>query len=212
MKKETFVLCVLLTSTATSYATNSADEIVGDAAAGKDKITTYNCVACHGTDGNSLAPNWPNLAGQHASYTIQQLKAFQSGARSEPSMTPMAMALKDKEQDMADIAAYYASQPTKVSAAGETLPEEGQKLYRGGNKKTGVSACSGCHSPQGGGNPPAKYPALSGQQVEYTKKQLMDYRKGDRGKEGSALIMRDIAAKLSDEEITAVANYVAGLK
>ena len=211
MKKLTFAVCILLTTHTIGYATTTASAgLVGNAEAGKAKSTNLACVGCHGTDGNSLGPTFPNLAGQHANYMVQQLQAFKSGARSDPSMTPMAMPLT--EQDMVDLAAYYTSQTfNKTSTASEDSVKLGQKIYRGGNKKTGLPACAGCHGPQGLGNPAANYPMLSGQHQEYTVKQLKDYQSGARKPEGNAAIMRDIATKMSEDEMKVVTDYMQGL-
>jgi cytochrome c553 len=209
MKKLTFALCVLLTGS--SYASEEhKSSTVGNAEAGKAKSAI--CAACHGADGNSVAGTWPKLAGQNAGYIVQELQKFKSGARENASMTGMVANLTP--EDMADLAAYFSSQTRTQGAASEALVAAGQKIYRGGDKAKGVPACSACHSPQGNGNPAAKYPALGGQHAEYVKKQLEDYRSGVRsGKvtEGTPVIMREIASKLSDDEIKAVADYVAGL-
>lgn len=211
MKKLTFAFCVLtLSSSAAIYAataTGTTPQIVGNAEAGKEKSAV--CAACHGPDGNSLAPLWPKLAGQHEKYLLQQIQAFKVGTRSEPTMSPMAAPLSD--QDMADLAAYFATQVRQPGTAGEQAMPTGQKIYRGGNKATGLPACGGCHGPTGAGNPTANYPSLSGQQVDYVKKQLDDYKSGVRGKEGTGIIMRDIAAKMKPEEMQAVTDYIAGL-
>jgi cytochrome c553 len=212
MKKLTFAVCILLTTHTIGYATTTAPAsagLVGNAEEGKTKSTNLACVGCHGPDGNSLGPTFPNLAGQHASYIVRQLQAFKSGARSEPSMTPMAMPLT--EQDIVDLAAYFSSQTVKMSSASEDSVKSGQKIYRGGNKKTGLPACAGCHGPQGLGNPAANYPALSSQHKEYTVKQLKDYQSGARKPEGNAAIMRDIAIKMSEDEMKVVTDYMQGL-
>ncbi len=206
MKKLTFALWIFaLGYSTTTIAANG--EITGDAVAGKTKSAI--CAACHGVDGNTVNPLWPNLAGQHASVIVQQLKAFQSGTRQDPTMTPMAIPLNT--QDMHNLAAYFSTQTTKIGSASKKWVALGQKIYRGGNKQAGVPACMACHGPQGKGNPAAKYPLVSGQQAEYTKKQLRDYRSETRKPEGNAVIMRDIALKISHDEITAVADYIQGL-
>lgn len=211
MKKLTFAFCVLtLSSSAAIYAntaTTGTPQIVGNAEAGKEKSAV--CAACHGPDGNSLAPLWPKLAGQHEKYLLQQIQAFKAGTRSEPTMSPMAAPLSD--QDMADLAAYFTTQVRQPGTAGEQAMPAGQKIYRGGNKATGIPACGGCHGPTGAGNPAANYPSISGQQVDYVKKQLGDYKSGARGKEGPGIIMRDITAKMTPEEMQAVTDYIAGL-
>jgi cytochrome c553 len=205
MKKLTLTLCILTLGSSTAYAASA--ELTGDAAAGKTKSAI--CAACHGADGNSINPLWPHLAGQHASVIVQQLQNFQSGARKDGTMAPMAMPLST--QDMHNLAAYFASQTTKIGSASKELIAQGQKIYRGGNKKTSVPACIACHGPQGNGNPAAKYPAVSGQHAKYTKKQLVDYKSGARKSEGNAIIMRDVALKMSDDEMMAVADYMQGL-
>jgi cytochrome c553 len=180
----------------------------GSADAGQAKSTP--CVACHGVDGNSSNPQWPNLAGQQAQYIVKQLQGFKGGARKDPLMSPMAAGLSDA--DMADLAAYFSSQTRK---GGETDPAKlalGQRLYRGGDAKVGVPACAACHGPSGDGNPAAVYPAIQGQQATYVEKQLKDYRANARQTDGSNQIMRNIASAMSDEQIAAVASYVQGLR
>jgi cytochrome c553 len=204
MKKLSLALCIL---TLGSYAAGVASYAAGNVADGKAKSAT--CAACHGADGNSLTSIWPKLAGQHASYIVQQLKNFQSKARQDPSMSPMAQPLS--EADMVDLAAYFESQSTKIGFANPDMLELGQSIYRGGNKETGVSACIGCHGPKGNGNPAAKYPALSGQHADYVVKQLKDYASGARKPIGNAAIMSDIAVRMSETEMEAVASYMQGL-
>lgn len=178
----------------------------GDAAAGKAKSAT--CVGCHGMDGNSVNPEWPNLAGQHAQYIAKQLKDFKAGERKNATMAPMVAALN--EQDMENLGAYFASQKAKVGAADEALVELGQKIYRGGNPTTGVAACIGCHGPSGRGNPAANFPSLSGQHAKYTENQLHAFKNGERSNDAGKM-MRTIAAKMNEQEIKAVASYVQGL-
>lgn len=203
--KKTLALCIFtLGSTATIAA--SAD-LTGDAAAGKTKSAI--CAACHGADGNSVNPLWAKLAGQHSSYIVQQLQGFKSGARQDASMAPMVASLT--EQDMLDLAAYFSGQSGKIGTVNKQFVALGQKIYRGGNKETGVPACIACHGPQGFGNPAAKYPQIRGQHAAYTQKQLQDYKSGVRKPEGNAAIMRDIALKMSDREIEAVTDYMQGL-
>ncbi|RKZ42316.1 MAG: cytochrome c4 [Gammaproteobacteria bacterium] len=205
MKKLTLALSILTLSTSVVYATNA--DLTGDAAAGKTK--SLLCASCHGADGNSFNPLWPKLAGQHTSYIVQQLNAFKSMNRQDPTMFPMALPLS--EQDMLDLAAYFSSQTNKIGSADPDLVKSGEKFYRGGNKETGVPACIACHGPQGKGNPAAKYPAVNGQHAQYSEKQLKDYKTEIRKPEGNAAIMRDIASKMSDEEMHAVTNYMQGL-
>lgn len=204
MKKLSLALCIL---TLGSYAAGVASYAAGNVADGKTKSAT--CAACHGADGNSLTKIWPKLAGQHASYIVQQLKNFQSKARQDPSMSPMAQPLS--EPDMIDLAAYFESQSTEIGFANPDMLELGQSIYLGGNKETDVSACIGCHGPKGNGNPAAKYPALSGQHADYVVKQLKDYASGARKPIGNAAIMSDIAVRMSETEMEAVASYMQGL-
>ncbi|MCM2312280.1 MAG: cytochrome c4 [Steroidobacteraceae bacterium] len=179
----------------------------GSIEAGQAKSAT--CGACHGMDGNSPSPEWPNLAGQHAAFIERQLQAFKAGERKNDLMSPMAMILSD--EDMADLAAYFASQKAR---GGETEPSKlalGQRVYRAGNVETGVIACAGCHGPTGRGNPLAGYPSIQGQHALYIANQLRAYRSGARATDPNQM-MRNVAALLSDEEIDAVASYVQGLR
>ena len=183
--------------------------IDGSAEDGKTKAVT--CAACHGADGISVNPLWPNLAGQGASYLVAQLKAFKEGTRENPLMTSQAMMLS--EQDMADLAVYFEGLPAPVQAVADPdLVAKGEALYRGGDVTNQVAACIACHGPTGTGNPAAAYPALKGQHAAYTAKQLKDYASGDRVSDGKTRIMREIAGKLSADEIDALASYVQGLK
>jgi len=179
----------------------------GDAAAGKAKSAT--CAGCHGPDGNSANPEWPKLAGQHAGYITKQLQDFKAGTeRNNAMMAPMVASLS--EQDMADLAAYYSAQTTQMGAADEALLELGEKIYRGGNPSTGVAACIGCHGPTGSGNPAANFPSVSGQHGKYVENQLYAFKKGERANDAGKM-MRNTAAKMTEEEIKAVASYVQGL-
>lgn len=187
----------------------SADGLVdGSSEAGAAKAIV--CGACHGPGGNSVNPAWPSIAGQHAAYIVQQLKAFKSGARSNILMSSQAMLLT--EDDILNLAAYYASQPTAAKSVSDPQTiTKGEAIYRGGNKKNGVSACLACHGPTGNGNPAAKYPAISGQYAVYTAQTLRDYASGSRKSDAPTKIMRDIASNLTEDEIQAVASYVQGL-
>ncbi|HKK14343.1 MAG TPA: c-type cytochrome [Gammaproteobacteria bacterium] len=178
----------------------------GDAAAGKAKSTT--CAACHGADGNSANPMFPKLAGQGEEYIIKQLHDFKSGARKNATMQPMAAPLSD--QDIEDLAAYFSSQKTTIGKADPKLVDAGQALYRGGDMKTGVPACMGCHTPDGAGNPAAKFPMLHGQHAKYVVTQLKAFRAGERHNDAGKM-MRNIAEKLTDHQIEAVASYIQGL-
>jgi cytochrome c553 len=178
----------------------------GDAAAGKAKAAT--CSACHGADGNSTNPEWPKLAGQHPGYLAKQLQEFKAGRRVNATMSPMAAPLSD--EDIADLSAYYAGQRLRLGAADPAQVQLGEQIYRGGNAVSGVAACMACHGPSGSGNPSARFPALSGQHSAYVMKALQDYRSGARQNDPNGM-MRNIAERLTDREIKAVAEYVAGL-
>ncbi len=183
--------------------------VAGSADAGKARAIT--CTACHGPEGNSISPMWPNIAGQNAKYLVAQLKAFKDGSRSDPLMTSQAALLS--EQDMHDLAVYFESLP----AASQAVADPGKlasatALYRGGNAEEGAAACIACHGPTGRGNPAAAYPSLKGQHAAYTAKQLQDYASGARRSDDPVHIMRDIAGRLSNDDIQAVASYVQGLK
>lgn len=178
----------------------------GDLAAGKTKAAA--CAACHGADGNSANPEWPRLAGQHEKYVVRQLADFKAGERNNAMMAPMAAGLS--EQDMADIAAYYASQTLTGGKADPALVDAGEKLYRGGNATTGVAACIACHAPNGMGNPQANFPRLSGQHAAYIVNQLKAFRAGERANDAGKM-MQNIAAHMTDAEMQAVASYIEGL-
>ena len=215
IKLATLFATASLAFVATQVQANSLIE--GSADAGKAKSIT--CTACHGPEGNSSSALWPNIAGQNAPYTVAQLTAFKDSmnakpgkyARTDPLMSAQAMLLS--EQDMADLAVYFEGLPGAAqSVADPKKVDRGEALYRGGDSETGASACLACHGPTGRGNPAAKYPALQGQHAAYTAKQLNDYASGARTSDGKTSIMRDIAARLSKEDIKALSSYVQGLR
>jgi len=173
------------------------------------KTKAAACGACHGPDGNSVNPEWPTLAGQHPTYVVAQLHAFKDGARKDPNMNAMAAPLSD--QDMTDLAGYFASQTLKVPSVDAETASAGAKLYRGGNAETGVPACMACHGPNGAGNAAADYPAVRGQHAKYTTLQLNAYKSGARTTDPKS-IMRTIAARMSSEEIDAVSKFMEGLR
>lgn len=179
----------------------------------KGKSLSATCGACHGMDGNSVNPIWPSIAGQHEKYIERQIKLFKSGERPSANMAPMVAALSD--QDIKDLAAFFASQDMKLKAADPELVELGQKIYQGGIKDRNVPACLACHGPTGQGNPLSGYPKLANQHAAYTVNELKLYRSG-RVIEGSDnpndSIMAEVAKYLSDEEITAIASYIQGLQ
>lgn len=178
------------------------------------QIVTQVCAACHGADGNSAIPVNPNLAGQHPEYLLKQLMNFKSqngkpAERVNPVMGGMAAPLS--AEDMGNLAAYFAGQKPKPGAARDPeLAKLGQSIYRGGIMAKGVAACAACHSPNGAGIP-SQFPRLAGQHAEYVAAQLKAFRAGERANDPGSM-MRMIAAKFSDKEIAAVAEYIAGLR
>lgn len=197
----------LLVSLLLTLGVTGLAQAAGDAAAGQAK--TAVCGACHAPDGNSLAPNFPKLAGQGERYLLKQLNDIKSGNRQIVEMTGLLDNLSD--QDLADIAAYYASQTGSTGQADPKLVERGEALFRGGNLELGMPSCTGCHAPNGAGNDLAGFPKLSGQHAAYVAKQLTDFREGNRTNDGDTMIMRAIAAKLSNKDIEAVSSYIQGL-
>ncbi|MDR7281246.1 cbb3-type cytochrome c oxidase subunit III [Pseudomonas corrugata] len=201
----------LLLTVGISGIAHAAGEPVkpGDAAAGQAKAAV--CGACHGPDGNSMAPNFPKLAGQGERYLTKQLHDIKSGKRTVLEMTGLLTNLSD--QDLADIAAYFAKQNGSVGAADPKIVARGEALFRGGDLAKGLPACTGCHSPDGKGNVAAGFPHLGGQHAQYVAKQLTDFRKeeGGRTNDGDTKPMQSIAKKLSDEDIAAVSSYIQGL-
>lgn len=207
------------TDTATEVASSAAPagnvEIVtstsakaiyaGDVKAGQEKSAM--CVACHGTDGNSLVTMYPKLAGQSANYLSKQLADFKSGARVDPVMVGMVAALSAKDMD--DLAAYYAVQ-TSTEGTGEAS-QAGHKLYFGGDVQKGITACVACHGVKGKGMAQAGFPSVAGQNADYLKKQITTFRDGSRGNDNNSM-MRNIAIKLSDSDIDDLVKYMSSLK
>ena len=211
MKKVTILLSLFLGWAQTGFTADAV--LAGDAAAGKNNSVA--CSACHGADGNSAAPTFPKLAGQGEKYLVKQLKDIRDGARPVPTMVGQLDGMSN--QDLADLAAFYASQARSGGQTSEDKLALGEKVYRSGVAERKVAACAACHSPTGKGNAPAGFPSLAGQHAEYTAATLRAYRKGyedpsGRTNDGDAKIMRTNAFGLSDMEIDAVASYVAGLK
>ena len=202
------IVSLLLTLGITGAAVAAEGPLKGDATAGQAKAAV--CGACHGPDGNSPAPNFPKLAGQGERYLTKQMHDIKDGKRTVLEMTGLLTNLSD--QDLADIAAYFASQKGSVGAADPKLVARGEKLFRGGDLEKGLPSCIGCHSPNGAGIAAAGFPHLSGQHTAYIAKQLTDFRKEEAGRSNDdAAIMRTIARKLSDEDIAAVSSYIQGL-
>lgn len=203
-------MSVLLRVTASMLVWFSVQALAeGDAAAGQAKSAI--CAACHGADGNSAVPNWPKLAGQHEEYLARQLRLIKSGARPVPEMMGITPGISDEDID--DLAAYFASRAPAGGVADEGQVALGEQIYRAGNADSGVPACMACHGPGGEGNPLAGYPALAGQHAVYTVSMLQRFRSGENWGEGDAAsqVMNGSAAELTDEEIEAVASYIQGL-
>ena len=208
----------IVTSTLTAFGLALSSAALAQSAGKPDlkkgaDIAGQVCAGCHGADGNSPPPANPKLAGQHAEYLAKQLANFKAkpGAK-EPERNNAIMAAFAAQlsaDDMRNVAAFYASQPlTPAAARDKTLVELGRNIYRGGIAAKGVPACAGCHGPSGAGLP-AQYPRLQGQYAEYTESQLTGFRQGTRANNAS---MTAISARLSDVEIKAVSDYIAGLR
>jgi cytochrome c553 len=219
MKKKLLIFSISLVLTSAASILHAE----GNSHEGKQKAAS--CASCHGDDGNSMVATFPKLAQQHSSYLERQLRAFKDGSRNDPMMSGMAMPLTD--EDIEDIAAYYATQKISENAmpvpadeeddkpAGgksvEELIAKGSDLYRNGNLASAVSACIACHGPFGEGNKPASFPALKSQHADYLIKTLTDFKTGARGNNPEN-IMRMIAQKMTDEEIKAVSYRISMMK
>lgn len=192
----------------------SAQGVVKGDPAKAQSIVTQVCAACHAADGNSAIPANPSLAGQHPEYTYKQLRNFKSqgGKPAERNNGVMAgMVANLSEDDMKNLAAYFAVQKPKSRAAKDAaLVKQGELIYRGGVAAKGIAACASCHAPNGAGMP-AQFPRVAGQHAEYTAAQLKAFRVGQRAND-PAQMMRMVAAKMSDQEIAAVSEYIAGLR
>lgn len=176
---------------------------------------TTVCAACHGPDGNSAVPNFPKLAGLGEKYLLKQLTDIRDGRRPIASMVGQVDNMSDEQ--LADIAAYYAAQTRTSEQANPDMIKLGEQIYRGGISDRGVPACAACHSPNGKGNGPAGFPPLAGQYADYIASSLRAYRQGyedpaGRTNDGDTMIMRATAFKLSDMEIDAVSSYASGLQ
>ncbi len=190
------------------FATCTTAQAAGDAGAGEEK--SMACQGCHGADGNSPAGIWPSLAGQAEKYLVKQIEDFKSGARKNDTMESMVAELSS--QDIADISAYFAAK--KATASGinddEGLITLGKKIYKGGNHDSRLMACAGCHGPNAEGNGPANFPRLGGQQAEYLLIQLEAFASSARTNDMNGM-MKNIATRMSQKEMEAVAAYLATL-
>jgi len=185
----------------------------GDVEAGQEKAQV--CAACHGPAGNSPADMYPKIAGQHAKYIVKQLKDYQLAAetngeqgRANAIMQGQVAALSD--EDIADLAAYFAAQEAELGTTPEDVVARAEKLYRGGDAERGIAACSACHGPRGDGMGLAAFPDISGNHAAYIKQQLELFRSGERANDPNEM-MQDIAKKLTDEDIDLLSKYLGGL-
>jgi len=206
MKRSALAVLLGFAATCAFAADAPAAPAKADPAKGKE-IVDKVCAACHGADGNSAASTYPSLAGQHAEYLVSQLTAFKKGDRKNPIMAGQAATLSD--DDMRNVAAFFGSQkPKERAGTDKALMDAGKKLYRGGNTATGLPACMACHGPSGAGIP-VQYPRLAGQHSAYVVAQLTSFKAGTDRKNQP---MHDVAMKLTDNDMKAVAEYIAGLR
>lgn len=206
MKLLAHLLTAALLAAPAYAAAQDAKAAKPDLAKGEAKYTAV-CASCHGADGNSATPANPKLAGQHPAYLVKQLQEFKSGKRASAVMKGFAAVLSD--EDMVNIAAWLGAQKAKPGfAKDKDLVMLGERIYRGGIADRQIAACAGCHSPNGAGIP-AQYPRVSGQHADYTAGQLVAFRDGARS---NSIQMTQVAAKMNDREIKAVADYIAGLR
>ncbi|WP_444678982.1 c-type cytochrome [Halomonas sp. E19] len=205
MRKLLASLAFTMGAVGAAHADLQAD---ADAAAGRERA--QSCAACHGQNGISSMAAFPHLAGQQMSYTAKQIMDIRDGRRLVPEMAGQVDDFSD--QDAWDVAAYYAQQDANIGQANpdEELLARGEELYRAGDMAKGIPACAACHTPTGQGIDTAIYPALSGQFAEYTIATLQDFASGERSNDPNNM-MGDIASKMSDADMTAVANYIHGL-
>jgi cytochrome c553 len=208
MKRFLLPLFSLVAITAAHAAEHAEIGPAGDPAKGKVIATTL-CVNCHNADGNSTIPTNPKIAGQHAEYLFKQMKNFKNGERANPIMAGMISAYS--EPQMLDLAAYFSEQVYKPEVAkNHDTVDLGRKLYRGGNPAKGLPACAGCHGPAGAGIP-GRFPRIAGQFAEYVEIQLKAFRVGERANDPNKM-MRAVADRMSDADIKALSDFVAGLR
>jgi cytochrome c553 len=196
----------------------AADSLVGSADAGASKAAV--CTACHGVNGNSVNPEWPNIAGQNAAYVREQLVMIRDRKRINELMYPIVKDMSD--QDFADVAVYFAAQTPAGLESDPSYWKAGEALYKSGDASRNIPACTACHGPAGQGNAGAGYPALRAQHSVYTVKQLQDYLTKNRYRDSAdasvvnatrnSAMMTTIAARLSPEDIRNLASYLQGLR
>ncbi|HTU65173.1 MAG TPA: c-type cytochrome [Steroidobacteraceae bacterium] len=211
-------LAALVLAAVSAGPASAEDAIKGTADAGATKAAV--CTACHGVNGNSVNPEWPNLAGQNAAYIREQLAMFKAKKRNNPVMQPIVDPLT--EQDFADLGAFFAAQTPTGGEADPSYWKAGEHLYKSGDTTRGIPACTACHGPAGQGNAGSGYPALRAQHSVYTVKQLQDYLTKNRYRNGNdanvvnttrnSVMMTTIAARLTPEDIRNLASYLQGLR
>lgn len=201
-------ILALCTLSVTAFAQNTNKTHQADAENGQKLATT--CVACHGSDGNSVVPMYPNIAGQGEPYFIKQVTDIRDGKREALPMAPFVSGLSDN--DIADLAAFYGQQKPKPGAADPNLVELGERIYRAGIEEKNIPACLACHGPAGKGIDLAKFPMLAGQHAQYTTDQLNLFSANKRTNDGDTKIMRNIANRMHASEIEAVSSYIQGLR
>jgi cytochrome c553 len=209
MSRLAFIIIFLSLSASFAAVAVQDSVLLGDPVAGKAKSEV--CTACHGVDGNSPTPIWPKIAGLSQSYILSQLLEYQKGdkgSRNDPTMYSIVQNFN--QQDLADLAAYFSSQEMTIGTAQQNLVALGQQIYRGGNILSGVPACAACHGATGTGNSLAKFPRLGGQNSAYIVDQLTKFKTMARHNDPNSM-MENIAGRLTDKEIEAVASYVSGL-
>ena len=208
--KKTMAFAVLTALTTFSLAHADDTQSKADPAKAQQLVTTV-CAACHGADGNSTSPDKPKLAEQGAAYITKQLMDFKSGKRTNPIMQGIVASSNLTEDDMKNLGAYFSEQTIKPGAAKDKeLADAGEKIFKGGDAASGVPACMACHGPTGAGIP-AEFPRLAGQHSLYVYTQLNNFRLGQRTNDGGKM-MENIAARMTDQEMKAVAEYVSGLQ
>ena len=213
--KRSLIALTLFAATSFAAHANAPEKVApkGDAAKGKE-IAAGVCAACHGADGNSQIATNPKLAGQHPEYLLKQMQNFKAteGKPAERANAVMGgMIAAYDESQMRDLAAWFSSQKQSGDKAkNKDTVEQGQKLYRAGDVAKGLPACAACHGPAGAGMP-AQYPRVAGQFADYTEAQLKAFRDGGRSNDGNKM-MRTVALKMTDAEIKAVSDYIAGLR
>lgn len=213
-----FALSFAQVGAAEEAAAKKEGPIVGSVEAGTPKAAV--CTACHGPNGNSVNPEWPNLAGQNAAYIREQLEMFQAKKRNNPVMFPIVEPMS--KQDFADVAAYFAAQTPKGLLADPSYWKAGEYLYKSGDVARGIPACTSCHGPSGAGNSASGYPALRAQHSVYTVKQLQDYLTQNRYRDPAdaakvhttrnSAMMTTVASRLTPEDIRNLASYLQGLR